>query len=529
MSSALDELGELNADSLRRNRFCMGVKRDGEYVCGGEADENVKGKAVELLSEAIRRMQRWRVWETWWVDEIMDEWLEKRDRLEIQLRGKYGDDVVNDLLRMVNKFIDYNEKFLNYWHEVGNEVRKLIEDLMSGKAEVIIWESEKGVSVHGKFITLEVDRASNDSVTVQLKLNDLEGVTVKVPNVFKMVMNEEEYKKFKKVLKLLKGGLEEADGFIEKGYASMETTQMWQVIVWLLLCFGNKMYVHINSINANDYDVTTAWYLQSRCKALKGRILDKVRKLSMEELLAFMLGAILGDGSAGVFKTAKNGHVYDETVVKITMVDEEFKKWELLLERLKKMGFNWGKPVQTSDDVIAVRFYGSNAINLARALINVLPPILRDILDALGFEKWERTKRIAGMEVKFRRGEAQISIANHGFTINVQKSTVVLVHKVKDDAEVNEVINALKAMYGDEFAKHVRVNKSGEYQVVKIPMRIFMRYEDIKRKVIEVLCRKLERTKDEEKRQIIARQLRRLAPTKGAAAAKNYPCAGVSV
>ena len=49
-------------DSLKSNHFCIGVKRGGEYVCGGDADEDAKGKAVELLVEAVRRVQRWRVW-----------------------------------------------------------------------------------------------------------------------------------------------------------------------------------------------------------------------------------------------------------------------------------------------------------------------------------------------------------------------------------------------------------------------------------------------------------------------------------
>ncbi|GAB6944457.1 hypothetical protein [Vulcanisaeta sp. JCM 14467] len=67
------------------------------------------------------------------------------------------------------------------------------------------------------------------------------------------------------------------------------------------------------------------------------------------------------------------------------------------------MGFRSGKPNLINGNEIEVRFYGSNAIDLARTMINALPPILRDILDALAFEKRERIKRIAEMELKFRR------------------------------------------------------------------------------------------------------------------------------
>ena len=96
------------------------------------------GKAVDLLAEAVRRILRWRVWKTWWIDKHREEWLSARERLVTRLRGRYSEDIVNDLLRLVDKFINYNEQFLNHWHGVGNEVRKLTEDLTNGKAEVII-------------------------------------------------------------------------------------------------------------------------------------------------------------------------------------------------------------------------------------------------------------------------------------------------------------------------------------------------------------------------------------------------------
>ncbi|GAB6943765.1 hypothetical protein [Vulcanisaeta sp. JCM 14467] len=72
MSGALGGFGEFNMELLWRNRFCQGVKRGGEYVCGGEADENAVNKVVELLGEAVGRILKWRVWEAWWVVEAMD-------------------------------------------------------------------------------------------------------------------------------------------------------------------------------------------------------------------------------------------------------------------------------------------------------------------------------------------------------------------------------------------------------------------------------------------------------------------------
>ena len=516
MSGAPDGLGRFNIELLMRNKFYIGVKRGKEYVCGDNANEDAKSKAVELLSEAIKRILRWRVWETQWIEETMDEWLIARDKLELQLREKYSDDVINDLLGMVDKFIGYNEQFLNHWHDVGDEVRRLIDNLMSGKAEAIIWEGEKGISVHGNYITLEVERTNTGGVTVQLKLSGLESVTIKAPDMFRKTMSRKEYKKFvEEVLKALRGGLEETDGTIKDGKAGMDTTQMWQVVVWALLYFG-RMYVRISSINVNGNNVTITWHLRSSHDPLKGKILNNADKLSEEGLLALMFTAILGDGSADIAKVVINGRVYDEAVIGIAMSDEEFKRWEPLFERLKNMGFRSGKPNLINSNVVVVPFYGSNAIDLARAMINVLPPILRDVLDALGFEKWVNMRRIAEIELKWRRGESQVIVAGYKFTVHVREGDVRLVHWARDEVEKDEVIDALKARYGDGFT--VNVHKSGEHLDVVIPMYVFEKYDDIRRQVIEMLCRKLEKTKDEKKRQIIIKHLRRLASTEGAAA-----------
>ncbi|WP_252901609.1 hypothetical protein, partial [Vulcanisaeta sp. JCM 14467] len=225
MSGALDGL-RFNADSLRRNRFCIGVKRGREYRCGGEADENAINNAIDLLIEAIKRLIHWRVWDSWWIEEAMDEWLMARDRLEVQLRGKYSEEVINDLLGLVDKFIGYNEQFLNYWRDVGSEVMRLVDDLINGRAKVVIWSNEDGISMHGEFIKLETHKTSTSSVMVQLKLKGLKGVTIRVSDVFRRAMSGEEYGRFiNDVLMALEGGFEEADGFVEDGYAAMGTTQ----------------------------------------------------------------------------------------------------------------------------------------------------------------------------------------------------------------------------------------------------------------------------------------------------------------
>ena len=114
----------------------------------------------------------------------------------------------------------------------------------------------------------------------------------------------------------------------------------YEVIVWALLYFG-RMYVYIDAINVNEGDVTITWHLRSNHNPLKGKLLNNVDKLSKEELLAFMFAAIFGDGNARI---AKNNHGNDMAIIKITISNEKFKKWEQLLAKLKEMDFRNGKP-----------------------------------------------------------------------------------------------------------------------------------------------------------------------------------------
>ena len=191
----------------------------------------------------------------------------------------------------------------------------------------------------------------------------------------------------------------------------------------------------------------------------------------------------------------------------MTMSNEKFKGWEPLVGQIKENGFNW-KSDPVGGGVVDVRFYGGNAIDLAKAMISVLPSILRDALDVLSFKKWISIRRIAEMEVKWRRGESQIEIAGYKFTVSVRRNTIKLMHQVKDKTEAEEVVDALRAVYGD--GVYTYVNRGGKYLLVRIPMYVFEKYGDIKAQVIEVLRKKLERTKDERKKQIITKHLTRL-------------------
>ena len=79
----------------------------------------------------------------------------------------------------------------------------------------------------------------------------------------------------------------------------------------------------------------------------------------------------------------------------------------------------------------------------------------------------------------------------------LKRKTLVLVRWTKDEAETKKVIETLKAKYGVEF--YAYVNKSGKCLTVTIPMYVIEKYDDIKKHVVEVLCRKYNKVKDEKK------------------------------
>ena len=109
-------------------------------------------------------------------------------------------------------------------------------------------------------------------------------------------------------------------------------------------------------------------------------------------------------------------------------------------------------------------------------------------------------KKIA-KKMKFGMGKMRIDVASIKFALHVQNATLRLIHHTNEE-EVNKVIKKLKSTYSDI---EVKVNNSARRKAIVIPRYVLEKYNDIKEQVIDVLCRKLEKTKDEEKKQIIAK------------------------
>ncbi len=282
----------------------------------------------------------------------------------------------------------------------------------------------------------------------------------------------------------------------------MSTTHIWQVILWSLL-YPGEIHVYIRGININEDDVSISWFLRANdYTSIKGKILNDTDKLHNKAVLAFIFTAILGDGA--VFISSSNK--YNEAKIQITMSVHELERWKLILD---KLGFKWSLQPQL-DGIIHVRFHGSKAIDLARAIINIIPPILRDILDVLNIEKWSNLKQIANMELKFRKGESQIDVAGEKFSVVIDNNKIKLMRTIKDWTKVEKILEKIKIIYGEDFVKQVKVHKSNKYIIIKIPMKLIKEHDDIKVQVIQALRRKYERINDNKRKRVIIKHLRKL-------------------
>ncbi|WP_054842467.1 hypothetical protein [Vulcanisaeta distributa] len=373
--------------------------------------------------------------------------LKIKNDIEIKFRGRYGNDEVNDLLKVINGFVQYIVEVRKYWIENnigGDEVKKLIEDLRNGRADVAIRRTGKTltISVYGKYVILEVSRLGG--TRVRLILRKIRGITIDVPDIFRKVIGKDEYENFAKILQGLRKGFAETDEGIDGVRPRMGTAQTWQAILWSLL-YPGRIRVLINAVDVNVEGVAMVWQLRANNhKSLKNGTYEVLN--NKETLMAFMLTAVLGDGYA---------YITDKPRIKLVIGTTKLRRWESILNRLNYIGFRWSP--QPGRDATQITFTAGYAIDLAQAMINIIPPMLRDILDILSIEKWQRIKQVANMEVRFRLGESRVLVGGEPFTVAVSGGSIRLLRKVRDWAGgVYRVLDELRRSYGEEFVSQVR-------------------------------------------------------------------------
>ncbi|BDR91265.1 hypothetical protein [Vulcanisaeta souniana] len=320
------------------------------------------------------------------------------------------------------------------------EVKELLRKILEGNAEVIIRLG--GIVVYGSHIILLVDMLRRGTL-VHLLIRDLEGTSIEVPNLVEI--NE--------VIKTIRYGLFIADGYIQESRVTIGTSQTWQNILVAFL-FPGKIHSNIIGIDVNKKDVKLMWFL--RTDYTPGDLLFEINN---NTVIAALFGAILGDGSV----TIRNVYNYKEPVIDLTNKDFNDVRWRLLLSELVK-----GRTYP-----MHLMFLGSKAIDMARRIVNVMPPTLKELMDALNVSKWVTLREMANMELKWRRGKWVVNVLNYKFS--VATNPLMLYHYVKSEDEAQVIINILK-----ENGIEAHRKKSGQYIMVVIPARSLNNNDNIK-------------------------------------------------
>ncbi|GAB6946896.1 hypothetical protein JCM16161A_10260 [Vulcanisaeta sp. JCM 16161] len=477
-------------------------------------DLEKRQEVIELLNEAINRIEERNIWSTQWIDEMYAKITERV--MEIFKRFKDNNEYTKEIIDVTNEISRFllnhlGDKFKEYWlNNVSNEIKELIDNLTNNKLKILINETEKSLMVHVYWerIGLNVNKIfPSGSIVVQLIIKGLSGFYIDVPDVFRKLMGKKEYRKFiKKVIISMRLGWAATDeSKRENNKPAIATTQLWQVLLWLLL-YPGRVYVITPIINVNKSNITIVWQLRAYDhKSLKLTALNDAIKLDNVAFLIFMLAVILGDGDVTI--ESLNNSV--KPMIRLTIGSIKFENWRLILNKLKTMGIEWSKI--ESGGKINIVISTNYAIDLAKLIISALPPLmsaLLNILENLGLEKWSILKLIANMELNRRKGNAQIEIAGIKFTVRVTRSAVELQVLRKNETEADEIIKQVKNVYGKDF--DIRKRKYNNKIKIIIPWVEILRHNDIKAKVVTKLYEMLNRIKDDKRRKWVNKNIRKL-------------------
>ncbi|WP_054842435.1 hypothetical protein [Vulcanisaeta distributa] len=254
------------------------------------AREPVKNKVtrdevIELLEESIDKIEKWDLYGDQWISNYVNEVKEVINGFEkYEELNEYHKLIINPIREILKSLLNRVDNDLrNYWvSTLGNEVAELIQDIISGKAQVIINKTSKTLTVHiyKTHITLDVNKIRNNSgTTTQLRIKGLRGgINIEIPNIFKEIMNKGEYEKLEKeILVPLRLGFAKTDEIIRNRKPAMITAHLWQAILWMLL-YPGKIHISINGIDINKNDVKIKWYLETYgYNSLKNEAFDVIK------------------------------------------------------------------------------------------------------------------------------------------------------------------------------------------------------------------------------------------------------------
>lgn len=409
--------------------ICQGVREGKRLVCKElVTDSEIKKDVMKFLSETLNRIEKWKVHNTWWIDELYIKNIEEFRKKLKNIEDKYPEKIINNVKTIVESLLNYIYINLrSYWeNKISLEIEKIIERIRNGKVEVVVNKTEKTLMIHiyEDNVELKINKIYNsNSVIIQLVLNGMKGFSINIPNVFNELLNKEEYEKFiKEVLIPMEGGFAMTDEGINKNKPSMKTSRLWQVLLWSLI-YPGEIYIIIDTINVNKSGESIIYHLRANSHtSFKQKVPEMIRSFDDTAFLNFLLTVILGDGDI-VIRRRKEGYTSFE--IRITAGGEKINALRSILERFDSMKIRYSLGRQKGGIKIIIE--SNYAIELSRKIINVLPPIMKallDLLETFGLNKWSKLKRIANAKLAFKPGNSQVNILSIGFTISITPSAI---------------------------------------------------------------------------------------------------------
>ncbi len=260
----------------------------------------------------------------------------------------------NSQLQQVSEIIN---DILQYLNDGMNFLIKHIEERFN---ILQIKYSNTVVSIYTENFVFREQKLRKGSI-LKVSFRGFGGVDLSVPELF----NDSE------IIPIRYGFAHSDEGRI-KCYPYMASTQPWQWLIWSLL-YPGSIHITLQSINLNKTNITLTMRLHTtQYCSLKDAVLNTNDE---KTILLTLFGGILGDGT--VKKIEKEKAIY--------LVAKSKRKWWVSV--LKELN-GW----KEEGDTIVFR---GNAAILTKRIIEAIPPLMKDLLDILSFEKWQRLKRLA--------------------------------------------------------------------------------------------------------------------------------------
>ena len=461
-------------------------RRRGCRAIGEVTDNDIKQFIFNALVEVHRRINNYDI------GGVAEDAVNKFRNFVKGLDNLIGtDDNTQDIISSnVEKLIHLINEVKEKWLKTHiNDANKTIEDALTGKRKIYVVSGKYGslfLKIRGELVSVEIEIKKNrKSITSQVYLRGLTLEMLEVPDI----LNLSEYE-----LRNLKLGLRAGDGTMYRGKPAMKTRQIWQLVFWILLYPGRDK-VAIRSLGFTKKGISITWFIYSDThrETIRSKY-EAFKELQKNPTPLSLLTLILSDGSIDLEK--KN--------IKISAGLSNYEELDKALTGLMaQLGTN--RRMSVKDNGAGIMLWNSNAVILARYIVNNLPDKLKHILDLLeeqiGLDKWSRLKALANMNIGHRHGSSQIEIYGIRFNVLLTDKTIQLRTWCGKGCDINELISTLNR-HGVKFKQR----NNNDVPEIYIPWSIIKKHNYMLSKIIEWLQQAMNNPEKSERIRTLAKK-----------------------